>query len=217
MRLGMPQPRFTYAPSGNSMAARCAICSRVSRGLSGIADSFRLHDAMHENRGRDDMLGLDGADRNDFVYLDDGGCRSHSHNGIEIPRGEAVREIAQFVGGLGLDESIVRVDGHFEDAALPFDDAFFFAGSDFRTYANSRIKPAKARGCGAHALTKNSLGNEFERHFFGGKLLLKISGVRTGKRCDHMTNLAVLEHQSQLAIVRSAVVADGRDIFRALL
>src|SRR5579863_5109797 len=155
MRLGMPQPKFTYEPSGNSKAARCAICSRVSRGLSGIADSFCLHDAMHENRGRDDMLGFDRADRNNFVDFHDRGCRSRSHDGIEIPRGEAVREIAQFIGGLGLDESIVRVDGHLEDAALPLDDALFFAGSDLRAYANSRIKSAKARGGGAHAFAKN--------------------------------------------------------------
>src|SRR5437764_6435176 len=91
MRLGIPHPRLTYAPSGSSSAARCAICSRVKRDLAdtggspipspgmtffcmplpGIAEPFRLHDAMNEDRGGHDVFRLDGAGRNDFFDFGD--------------------------------------------------------------------------------------------------------------------------------------------------
>src|SRR5208282_5782515 len=48
-----------------------------------------------------------------------------------------------------------------------------------------------------------------------GELLLKISGMRAGKRGNHVPDLAVLEHQAQLAIVCSAVIADCGDVFGA--
>src|ERR1700722_988164 len=174
MRWGMPQPRFTYAPLGNSIAARCAICSRVSRGLSGIADSFGLHNAMHKNCRRYDMLRFDRADRNNFVDFDDGRRCSHSHDGVEIPRRETVGQIAQLVGCLGLDESIVRVNGHLQDAALPLNNALFFAGSNLRADAHGSVKSAETCCGGSHALAENSLRHEFESHFLCRKLLLKI-------------------------------------------
>src|SRR5207245_2415106 len=123
MRLGIPHPRLTYAPSGNSNAVRCAICSRVNRGfampsasitffslplsgipiftmaLSGIAEPFRLHDAMNEDRGSHDVFRIDGADRNDFFDFSDSRLGGHGHDGIEISCRQPIGQISQLIAG----------------------------------------------------------------------------------------------------------------------
>src|SRR5260370_24923039 len=117
MRLGIPQPRFTYAPSGSSMAARWAICSLVKRGLAGtailfvpfpdisffcmpsagIAESFRLHNAMDEDRRRHDVFRIDGPNAPNLFHLDDGRFCGHGHDVIEISCRQPVADIAQLL------------------------------------------------------------------------------------------------------------------------
>src|SRR5882762_5693949 len=164
MRLGIPQPRFTYAPSGNSSAARCAICSRVNRGFvmpptgitfsegplrgipvlrtpsPGIADSFRLHDAMNEDRGSHDVFRMDGAYRNNFLDFGDRSLRGHSHDGIEISCSQPISQIPQFIGGLRLDQRIVRANRQFEDAAVSFEETLFLSRGDFGTDAHRGVE-----------------------------------------------------------------------------
>src|SRR5882757_4572816 len=127
MRFGMPQPRFTNAPSGSSSAARCAICSRVKRGLvrwttfrilsagiasfgmplPSIAESFRLYETMNEDRGCHDMFRRDSPYRDDFLDFGDSGGRGHGHEGIEVSRGQPIRQIAQLIGLLPFNERVV--------------------------------------------------------------------------------------------------------------
>src|SRR6266849_7175477 len=107
MRFGMPQPRFTYAPSVNSNAARWAICSRVSRalsamallssGLTGESQALSLHNAVYKNRRGNHVFWRDRADRHNFIRFHDGHLRSHGHDGIEIPRGKPVRQISELI------------------------------------------------------------------------------------------------------------------------
>src|SRR6266403_2148327 len=239
MRLGIPQPRFTYAPSGNSSAARCAICSRVNRGFvmpptgitfsegplrgipvlrtpsPGIADSFRLHDAMNEDRGCHDVFWMDGAGRNDFFDFGDGGLRGHGHDGIEISCRQPIGQISQLIGGLRLDQCVVRVNRQFENAAQPFEEALFLSFGNFRAYAHGGIETLQTSSRGAHALAQNALRDEFQGHFPGGEAFQKIIGVRARKSGNHVLDLIVLEHDSKLAITRPAIVADGGDVLRA--
>ena len=95
---------------GQFLAARCAICSRASRGLSGITNSFRFTMRCTKIAGVIDMFRLDSADGHDFFDLDDGRLRGHGHDGIEISRRKTVRQIPQFIGSLRLDERIIRVN-----------------------------------------------------------------------------------------------------------
>ncbi len=136
--------------------------------------------------------------------------------GIEIARRKTVSQIAKLVGCFGFDESVVGMNRHLEDAAFSFDDALFFPSRDFRAHTDGCIKRAKTSGGSAHAFTKNSLRHEFESHLFCGELLLKIIGMRARKGCDDMADLAVFEHQAKFAIARSAIVADGGDVFDVL-
>src|SRR5213078_2295405 len=239
MRLGIPHPRLTYAPSGNSNAVRCAICSRVNRGfampsasitffslplsgipiftmaLSGIAEPFRLHDAMNEDRGSHDVLRIDGADRNDFFDFGDRRLGGHGHNGIEISCRQPIGQISQLIGSLRLDQRIISMNWPFENAAASFEEALFLSCGNFRAYAHRGVETLQTSGRGAHALAQNSLRHKFQRHFPGGETFQKMIGVRSGKSGNHVLDLIVLEHDSKLAIVRSAIVADGSDVLRA--
>src|SRR5947208_4279555 len=229
MRLGIPHPRLTYAPSGNSSAARCAICSRVKRRLAmtsavipfsemslrGIADSSRLHDAMNEDRGSHDVFWIYGADRNDFFDFGDRRLGGHGHNGIEISCRQPIGQISQLIGNLRLEKPILSVNRPFENAAASFEDALFLSCGNFRAYAHRGVETLQTSSGSAHALAQNALRDEFQRHFLGGETFQKIVGVRPGESGNHVLDLIVLEHDSKLAIARPAVVADGSDVLRA--
>src|SRR5216684_6155102 len=183
--------------------------------LPGITESFRLHDAMNEDRRRHDMFRINGSHWNDFFDYGDGRRRGHSHDGIEVSCGQPIGQVSQFIGLMRLNQSIVRVNRQFQNAALTFKEALFFAFSDFGAHTHGGVKALQASTSGTHALAQNSLWYEFQCHSFGGKALLKIIGVRSGERSNHMPDLIVLEHQPELAFACSTIVADGGNVFRA--
>jgi len=81
---------------------------------------------MNEDRGCHDMFRRDSTYRDDFLDFGDSGGRGHSHEGIEVSRGQPIRQIAQLIGLLPFNESVVRVNGKFQDAALAFEESLFF-------------------------------------------------------------------------------------------
>src|SRR5438552_14392971 len=181
----------------------------------GIAEPFRLHDAMNEDRGSHDVFRMDSAGRNDFFDFGDGGLRGHCHDGIEIPGGQPIGQISQLVGGLRLDQRVVRVNRPFENAAASFEDALFLSCGNFRAYAHRGVETLQTSSGSAYALAQNALRDEFQGHFLGGETFQKMIGVRSGKSGNHVLDLIVLEHDSQLAVTRSAIVADSSDVLRA--
>src|SRR5580704_1187750 len=184
--------------------------------LSGIAESLRLYDAMHKDRGSNHMFRIDGSHRDDFLDFGNRRFRRHGHDRIEISRGEPVRQIAQFIGLLRFDECKIGVNGHFQNAALALDHALFLSSGHFGSDAHSRVKPAQPRGSSAHAFAENPLRHEFERDFLRGIALQKIVRMRPGESRNHVFDLIVLEHQPKFAIARSAIVADCRNVFGSL-
>ncbi len=127
------------------------------------------------------MFRLDRAYRHNFVHFDDGRRRRHRHNGIEIPRRHTVGQVAKFIRGFRFDKGVVRMDGHFQDAALPLDDAFFFSSSDFRSHTDGRVKPLQTGGSSPHSFAEDSLRHQLKSHFSFVELLLKINGMRAWK------------------------------------
>src|SRR6202165_5828529 len=225
MRLGIPQPRFTYAPSGNSSAARCAICALVNRGLAsmtfcrmvspGITKSFRLHDAMNEDGRCHDMFRIYRTHRYDFFDFGDGRLRGHGHDGIEISCGEAIGQISQLIGLLRFDQGIVRMNRQFQNAALALKKPLFFSLGDFGAHAHRGVETLQTSAGGTHSLAQNSLRHEFQSHFLRREPFLKMVGVRSGKGGNHVLDQIVLEHQPELAFARPAVVADSGDVLRS--
>src|SRR5438552_17528913 len=183
--------------------------------LRGIADSFRLHDAMNEDRRSHDVFRIYGANRNDFFDFGDRRLCGHGHNGIEIPCRQPIGQISQLIGGLRLDQRIISVNRPFENAAASFEDALFLSCGKFRAYAHCGVEALQTSSGSAHALAQKVLRDEFQGHFPGGETFQKMIGVRSGKSGNHVLDLIVLEHDSKLAVTRSAIVADGGDILRA--
>src|SRR5713226_8113286 len=183
--------------------------------LPGIAESFRLHDAMDEDGGSHDVFRIDGTHGHDFFHFGDGGFCGHGHDGIKISCRQPIGEIAQLIGMVRLDQGIVRVNRQFQNAALAFEEALFFSFRNFSAHTYSGVKALQSSAGRAHAFAQNSLRHEFYSHFLRGKAFLKIIGVGPGKRSNHMLDLIVLEHQPELAFARPAIVADGGDVFRA--
>src|SRR5256884_6527913 len=141
--------------------------------------------------------------------------RGHSHDGIEVPRREPIGQIAQRIGLLRFDESVVRTDGHFQNAALAFEHTLFLAVGDFCADTDSGVKALQPRARGAHAFAKNPLRHQFECYLLGGEALLKMTGVGTREGRNHVLDLVVLEHQAKLAVVCAAIIADGGGVFYA--
>src|SRR6266478_6122217 len=124
MRLGIPQPRLTKAPSGNSSAARWAICSRVSCGLD-KAQTFRLHDTIHENGRSYDGLRIKRPHFDNLIHFDDRQFRRGRHDGVEIPRGFAINKISETICSVGFDEGAIRSERFFKNVSLAADQALF--------------------------------------------------------------------------------------------
>src|SRR5580658_7538537 len=151
MRFGMPQPRFTYAPSGNSRAARSAICSRESLFLIATAFSY-FHDSIHKYRRCDDGFRIKRAHRDNFLHLDDRDFRGGRHHWIEIARGLPVREISERVRAVRANESVVGEQRGFKNAPPTIDDALLLAVRNFRSDAYGGVKGGNSGTGSAHPL-----------------------------------------------------------------
>src|ERR1700675_1131541 len=152
----MPQPRLTKEPSGSSSAARSAICSRVRRCLAKV-DTLRQDNAVHINGWRHDGLRIEVADFDNLLHFHDSHFCGRRHDGIEIPASFTIHEISQAVRAVGLDESVVRTQGIFENVSLAADYTLFFTARDFRAHADGRIEGGNSRSIRAHPFAENSL------------------------------------------------------------
>src|SRR5258708_606596 len=182
--------------------------------LPGITESFRLHDTMHKDCRSDHIFRVDRSHGHDFFDFDNRNLRGHGHDGIEISGRQPVGEISQRIGFLRFDQCEVRMNGHFQNAAVPIDDALFFSFGNLGSGSHGSIKSVQPRSRRAHSFAQNSLRHEVQRYFPGREALLKIVRMRSGKRRNHMLDLIVLKHQAKLAFTRPAIVADGRKFLR---
>src|SRR5260370_8211751 len=153
--------------------------------LPGITEPFRLHDAMDEDRRGHDMFRIDVTHWNDFFHFGDGPLRGHSHDGIEVSCGQPIREIAQLVGLVRFDQSIVCVNRQFQNAPLTFKEALFFAFGDFGAHTYGGVETMETSTSGTHALAPNSLCYKFQVPFLCTKPLLKIITLRSRKSTHH--------------------------------
>src|ERR1700735_632417 len=203
----MPHPKFTYAPSGNSIAARSAICSRVSRAL-GISLPFSLYDAVDKYGRRNNGFGIEFSGRDDLFHFDNRGSRGGGHNRIEVSRRLTINQVPHVVGTLRANERIIGAERLLEDVALPSNHALFFAAPDLGSHADRREERRDSRSERSHALAQNSLRHEFKLNLSSVELLLKIFRARPGKRSDHSANLPVLKQEPEFSLARAAIIAD---------
>src|ERR1700730_14012383 len=114
--VGRPMPRFTYQPFSMSWAARQAICGRES-GVITVSfllehdlfrkpvPTFRDH-ALNEDHAVDEYagsmhaFGIDVAQLDHLLGLNDRELRRHGHHRVEVARRLAIREVAPAVGAV---------------------------------------------------------------------------------------------------------------------
>src|SRR5450432_464036 len=106
VRFGMPQPRFTQAPSGSSRAARAAICSRVSLALD-IAQPLGHDDSIHKNKWGHNVFGIESADFHNVLNFHERGLGRGGHDRIKISRAFSKHEVAELVGTMRFDKRII--------------------------------------------------------------------------------------------------------------
>src|SRR5580704_14730366 len=211
----MPQPKFTYAPLGNSMAARSAICSRVSRAL-GISLPFSLDDTVDEYGRRNNAFRIEASGRDDLFDLDNRGFCGGGHNRVEVPRRLTINQVSHVVGTMRANERIIGAERLFQDVTLPSNHSLLFAAADFGSHSNRREESWDSCAERAHAFAKNSLRHELKLNFSRVKLLLKIFRARPGKRRDNSANLPILKQESEFPFARAAIIAYDTQISRAL-
>src|SRR4051794_9400704 len=92
--VGRPMPRFTVMPSRSSWATRMAMSSLVKP-----ADvmSRPLHNALHVNPRRHDVLRVQRPGRYDLLGLRDCDARRCRHDRVEVAPRLAIDEVAQRV------------------------------------------------------------------------------------------------------------------------
>src|SRR5699024_9560882 len=94
------------------------LVGRVGAGAGGalldVLGGGGAHQVVYEHAGGVDVVGADLAGVDEVLGLGEGGAPAHRGQGVEVPGGEAVAEVAVGVGGVGVDEGDVGVDGAFE-------------------------------------------------------------------------------------------------------
>src|SRR5260370_34202435 len=120
---------------------------------------------MSEDRGSHDVFRMDGAYRNNFLDFGDRSLRGHSHDGIEISCSPPISQIPQFIGGLRLDQRIVRANRQFEDAAGSFEETLFLSRGDFGADAHRGVETLQAHNGGPPAPAQNDPWSEVPGNF----------------------------------------------------
>ena len=80
-----------HQTSPRSARRRACASVRCSMRFCGVG---HVHDALHENAGREDVVGIDLAGLNEMLDLGDRDLAGRRHHRIEVARGLAVDEIA---------------------------------------------------------------------------------------------------------------------------
>src|SRR5438105_2204351 len=197
-------PRFTYMPSFNSLAARAAICSRVSGiGLSphrALLDPLlvvrSLEEALHVDRRDVDGVGVQLAHLDQVLDFRDGDARGGAHHGREVPRGLAEHQVAPLVTLPGAYDGEVGLERLLEDHLASVDHAALLALRDLRTRTCRSEESAQPGATGADALGERPLRIQLHFQLAAEELPLELLVLPHVAR-DHLAHLARLQEHAQ--------------------
>jgi hypothetical protein len=95
-------------------------------------------------------------------------------------------------------------------------DAFLFSSGNLGSNADRRIKRGDSRAESAHTFAEDALGDQFKFNCAGIKLFVEIFRAWAGKSCDDLSNLAILEKESEFAVSCAAIIADDFQVASAM-
>src|SRR4051794_37996503 len=117
-------PRFTYAPSGMSWATRSASSFLFSGDIGPLLQletTTDRDDAIDEDAGGHDGLGIETPGSHELVDLHDCRGRGRGHDGPEVTGRLAVHQVAEPIGPVGADQREVCDDRVLEHVVATVD------------------------------------------------------------------------------------------------
>src|ERR1700722_558762 len=103
------------------------------------------HDALHENAGRVDRVGIECPRFHDFLHLDDRDLAGHRAHRIEVAGSPAINQVAGFIGLPGFDEGDIRGERLFEYVMLVAELTRLLAVGNYGAVTRVREKCRDAR------------------------------------------------------------------------
>ena len=179
--------------------------------LNAFFVALPLENALYENPGRVDFIGVEGAFWDQFLDLCNGDFAGHGHHGVEIAGRGLVDQVARRVPFPRFDKCEVCGQGAFQNVGFAIELPDFLALRHFCSKACRREKCGDARTTGAAALGQRALGNQVHFQFSTEHLAFKLV-VLTDVGADHFADLALLQEQTQAKIIHPGVVRDARQI-----
>src|SRR6185312_10840072 len=179
--------------------------------LLGGAD---LDNALDEDAGRMDVVGIELAGGNEMLDLGDGDFRGGGHHRIEVPRRLAVDQIAGGVALPGMNDREVGEQAALHQIFLAVELAHFLAFGNQRADAGLGEEGGNAGPSRTDALGERALRIELEFQFarqelLGEQLVLADIGG------DHLPDLPCLEQPRETDAVDAGIVRHHREALHA--
>src|SRR6266851_41512 len=129
--------------------------------LDALLEIRAVHDALDEDPGRVNLVGVDLAGLDQVLDLGDGDARRRRHDRIEITRRLAIDEVALGVALPGVDDGEIAEEAALHDVALAVEFALLLALGDEGPDPRLGEEGGDTRAAGADALGQGALRIEF--------------------------------------------------------
>src|SRR6185295_8668972 len=116
-----------------------------------------LEDALDVDRRQVDQVGVERADRDELLDLDDGHLAGLGAQRVEVARGLAEHQVAPAIAAPRLDDREVAADRVLEHAAPAVDLAGLLAVGDLGAVAGRRVERLDPGAAGAQPLGERAL------------------------------------------------------------
>ncbi len=159
-------------------------------------------------------LGSSGAGFDDDLGLRDGHGAGRRDDGVEVLRRVAVDQVAVGVGGVGVHQGDVGLDGAFLDESLAVELRERFAFGDEGADAGLGVEGRDAGAAGAEALGQGALRGELHLQL-AGEVLLGEELVLAHVGGDDLADLAGFNQHAEALAVHAHVVGDHGEVLDA--
>ena len=173
-----------------------------------------LDDALDENAGRMDVVGIELAGRHQMFDFGHGDLCGGRHHRIKIARGLAIDQVAGGVALPGVHDREIGEQPALHDVFLAVELLHFLAFGDQRADAGLGVEGRDAGAAGADALGQRSLRIEFEFQL-AGEILLGEQLVLADIGRDHLLDLPRLQQAAEPDAVDPGIVGDHGQVLHA--
>ncbi len=173
-----------------------------------------VDEAVDEDAGGVDLVGVELAGLDDDLGFGDGDLAAGGRVGIEVAGGAAVDEVAVGVGLPGFHEREVGEDAALEDVGVAVEVLVLFAVGDERADAGARVEAGDAGAASSHAFGERALRGELDFELAGEELAFEL-GILSDVAGDHFFDLTGLQEKADAPVVDARVVAGDGEVAHA--